>query len=74
MMAIFGGLNNLYGQMAGAVVFAYLEEQLTTKFPYFYMLIFGLIMVVVITFLPDGLIGLVNRWRKRGAPKANANT
>jgi branched-chain amino acid transport system permease protein len=74
MMAIFGGMTNVYGQMAGAVVFAYLEEQLTTKFPYFYMLIFGVIMVVVITFLPDGLLGLVKRWRKRGVVKANANT
>jgi branched-chain amino acid transport system permease protein len=73
MMAIFGGMTNVYGQMAGAVVFAYLEEQLTTKFPYFYMLIFGVIMVVVITFLPDGLLGLVKRWRKRGVVKANAN-
>ena len=26
MMAIFGGMTNLYGQLVGAAVFAYLEE------------------------------------------------
>lgn len=74
MMAIFGGMTNLNGQIAGAAVFAYLEEQLTTKFPYYYMLIFGTIMVVVITFLPDGLLGLVKRLRKRGGVKSHAHS
>jgi branched-chain amino acid transport system permease protein len=52
LMAIFGGMTNIYGAVIGAGVFAFLEETLTTKFPYFYMLIFGVIMVMVITFLP----------------------
>jgi branched-chain amino acid transport system permease protein len=72
MMAIFGGMTNLYGQMIGAGVFAFLEEFLTTRFPIFYMLIFGAVMVAVITFLPDGLIGLVQRWRKGGLRKKDA--
>ncbi|HEX7475610.1 MAG TPA: branched-chain amino acid ABC transporter permease [Dehalococcoidales bacterium] len=74
LMAIFGGLSSLYGSIAGAAVFAYLEEQLTTRVPYYYMLIFGLIMVIVITFLPDGLVGLVQRWRKGGLAKTDAHT
>ncbi len=74
MMAIFGGMSNLYSQITGAVVFAYLEEQLITRYPVYYMLIFGIVMVVVITFLPDGLIGLWRRWRKRGVAKSNAHS
>jgi branched-chain amino acid transport system permease protein len=66
LMAIFGGTGQLYGPIIGAAVFAYLEEFLTTKFPYYYMLIFGIIMVVVILYLPNGLIGLVQKWRQRG--------
>jgi branched-chain amino acid transport system permease protein len=73
MMAIFGGMTNLYGQIIGAGVFAYLEDFLTTRFPIFYMLIFGAVMVIVITFLPDGLIGLVQRWRKGGLRKNHAH-
>jgi len=73
MMAIFGGMTNLYGQVAGAAVFAFLEDFLTTRFPIFYMLIFGAVMVLVITFLPDGLIGLVQRWRKGGLTRNHAH-
>jgi branched-chain amino acid transport system permease protein len=65
LMAIFGGMGNLYGPILGAVIFAYLEEKLTTKFPYYYMLTFGVLMVVTILYLPGGIIGLVQKLRKR---------
>ncbi len=74
MMAIFGGLSSLWSAAIGAGIFAYLEDFLTTKFPEWYMLTFGIILVLVITFLPNGLIGLIQRWRKGGLAKTNANT
>jgi branched-chain amino acid transport system permease protein len=66
LMAIFGGTGQLFGPVFGAAIFAYLEEILTTKFPYYYMLLFGSILIVVILFLPHGMVGLVQKWRKRG--------
>jgi branched-chain amino acid transport system permease protein len=66
LMAIFGGTGQLFGPIFGAAVFAYLEEILTTKFPYYYMLLFGSILIVVILFLPHGMVGLVQKWRKEG--------
>jgi branched-chain amino acid transport system permease protein len=66
LMAIFGGMGQFYGPIVGAAIFAYLEEVLITKFPYYYMLLFGIIMVVVIVYLPNGLSGLVQKWRKGG--------
>ena len=78
LMAIFGGMGQLYGPVIGAAIFAYLEELLLTKFPYYYMLIFGIILVVVILYLPDGLIGLIQRlrrrWQKGGLTGKHANT
>ena len=64
LMAIFGGMGELYGPILGSTIFTYLEEVLVTKFPYYYMLIFGIILVGVILYLPDGLVGLVQRLRK----------
>lgn len=61
LMAIFGGMGLFYGPILGAAVFAYLEEILITRFPYYYMFLFGLILVVVILFLPNGLAGLIQR-------------
>jgi branched-chain amino acid transport system permease protein len=65
LMAIFGGLGQFYGPVLGAAIFAYLEELLLTRFPYYYMLTFGIILVVVILYLPDGLVGLIQRLRQR---------
>jgi len=64
LMAIFGGMGHLYAPIVGATVFSFLEELLTTKFPYYYMLIFGLIMLAVIRFMPHGLEGGIEKWRK----------
>jgi len=65
LMAIFGGIGNPYGPILGAVIFAYLEEILLTRFPYYYMLIFGTVLIVTVLYLPEGLIGLIMKIRKR---------
>lgn len=74
LMAMFGGMEQLYGPILGAAVFTYLEELLITKFPYYYMLLFGIILVVVLLFLPNGLVGLIQKWRKGGSIRQRANT
>ena len=78
LMAIFGGIGQFYGPILGAAIFAYLEELLLTKFPYYYMLTFGIILVVVILYLPDGLVGLIQRLRQRrqkgGLARRSADT
>jgi branched-chain amino acid transport system permease protein len=63
LAAIFGGMGQFYGPILGAALFAYLEEILLTKFPYYYMLIFGIILVVTILYLPNGLVGLIHKGR-----------
>jgi branched-chain amino acid transport system permease protein len=73
LMAIFGGMGQFYGPILGAAIFAYLEEVLLTKFPYYYMLIFGVILVVAILYLPDGLVGLIQKWRKGDSAGQHAN-
>lgn len=78
LMAIIGGMGQLYGPVIGAAVFAYLQETLQTRFPYIYMLTFGLVLIVAILYMPDGLVGaiprLVRRLRKGGSAEQNANT
>ena len=74
LMAIFGGMGQLYGPVLGAAVFAYLEEFLITRFPELYMLIFGIILIVAILYLPNGLVGLIQRWRKGGKVRQHADT
>jgi branched-chain amino acid transport system permease protein len=63
LMAIFGGLGQFHGPILGAVIIAYLEETLITRFPYHYMLIFGLVLVATIVYLPGGLVALAPKLR-----------
>ena len=74
LMAIFGGLGQFFGPVFGAIIFAYLEEILITKFPYYYMLIFGLVMVISVLYLPDGLAGLFQKWRSQRMGGEHANS
>jgi branched-chain amino acid transport system permease protein len=74
LMAIFGGMGQLYGPIIGSVIFTYLEEVLITSFPEVYMLIFGLILVIAILYLPDGLVGLIQKLWKRISEREYAHT
>jgi branched-chain amino acid transport system permease protein len=74
LMAIFGGMGQLYGPVVGAVTFAYLQEVLITRLPELYMLIFGVVLVLVILYLPDGLVGLIQSLWKRSTGGQRANT
>jgi branched-chain amino acid transport system permease protein len=74
LMAIFGGIRYLYGPVIGAAFFAYVEEFLITRFPYHYMLIFGVIMLVAILYMPDGLVGLIQKLWKRTSGETDAVT
>jgi len=74
MMAIFGGMGQIYGPIIGAAFFTYLQEILITKFAYYYMLLFGIILIVAILYMPNGLVGLIQKRRKRGPPEQQAST
>jgi len=85
LMAVFGGMRELYGPVIGAAIFAYTERALRLRFPYYYMLSFGIALILIIIYLPGGLTGLVPtlkdklggviaRLRKGGQSERHANT
>jgi len=59
LMAIFGGMGQFYGPVVGAAVFGYLDRTLKVELAQYFMLGFGIILVAVIVFLPNGIAGLV---------------
>ena len=74
VMAMFGGMGQLYGPIIGAAILTYLEEILITRFAELYMLIFGAILVIAILYLPDGLVGLIQKLWKRISGRKHAHT
>lgn len=74
LMAMFGGMGNLIGPVVGAALFTYIGELLLTRFPDLYLLIFGVVLILAIVFMPNGVLGLAQQvWRKmRGGRRAPA--
>ncbi|WP_010139768.1 branched-chain amino acid ABC transporter permease [Oceanicola sp. S124] len=60
VMLVFGGIGTLTGAVAGALVAVGLEEVLAI-FSDHWRLGFGLVLVLVVLFSPDGLTGLAKR-------------
>jgi len=65
VMPIFGGLYTILGPVIGTILVKVIEEFLRVTVPYGHQIAYGLILVVVVLFMPDGLIGL---WKKRIKP------
>ncbi len=61
VMAIFGGVSRLWGPILGTVVLVVLREFLITEYPFWYQLLFGLVLVVFVVWLPGGMVELTAR-------------
>ena len=81
LMVIFGGMGQFYGPLVGAAVFGYLYAALRIQLMQYFMFGFGIILIVVILFLPNGIAGLIPKLqskiaelRKGGQSEQHANT
>ncbi len=74
VMAMFGGMGRLVGPVIGGGLFTEIQEQLQTRFPNLFLLIIGVVLILAIVFMPNGIVGLVqSAWRKiRGGRRAPA--
>ena len=62
LMSMVGGPQSLGGPLLGAVVFSLLSEFLRLSLPYLYMILLGILLIVSVLFLPEGLVAF--DWRK----------
>jgi branched-chain amino acid transport system permease protein len=65
VMPIFGGLYTIVGPIIGTIVVKAVEEYLRVTVSYGHQIAYGLILVLVVLFMPEGLVGL---WRKKILP------
>jgi branched-chain amino acid transport system permease protein len=68
-MAVLGGVGHVWGAFLGAAVVKLTEDQLQTLLPRligtsgnFETIVFGVVLVVVLKYAPDGLWTFVGRW------------
>lgn len=67
LIALVGGAAALWGPVAAALVFSVLAETLRLSLPQVYMMALGLLLIVCVLYLPDGLASLRWPWSKRGS-------
>jgi len=63
-MALLGGIHSTVGPMAGAVLLGVASEWLKLKIPYGHLVVYGIIIIIVILFMPKGLLGLARKARQ----------
>lgn len=60
-MALLGGVHSTIGPMAGAVLLGIASEWLKLKMPYGHLVVYGIIIIIVILFMPQGLVGMARK-------------
>jgi len=67
LIALIGGAASLAGPLVAAIVFSVLAETLRLQLPYAYMIVLGLLLILSVLFLPNGLAALWQRKAKEAA-------
>jgi len=57
VMTLFGGIGTVFGPVLGATLFTFIHEILWAELTLLYMAIFGGVLMVLILFFPQGLLG-----------------
>ncbi|MDH4189026.1 MAG: branched-chain amino acid ABC transporter permease [Betaproteobacteria bacterium] len=63
LIAMIGGAHTLLGPLASSVVFSLLTEFLRLRFPYAYLVMLGVLLILLVLYLPGGLAQLWEKWR-----------
>lgn len=56
-MALVGGIYSTWGPIIGAIVLGFASEYLKLIMPYGHLIIYGIIIILIILFLPKGIFG-----------------
>jgi len=69
VMLVLGGAGRLYGGLIGAAVFMIARDQFSGIAPQFWYFWIGLLLIAVVMFLPNGILGglsqIYARWRRK---------
>jgi branched-chain amino acid transport system permease protein len=67
LIAMVGGAHTIIGPIASSVLFSLLTEFLRLQFPYLFLILLGLLLILLVLYLPGGLASLLTRWKRSNA-------
>jgi branched-chain amino acid transport system permease protein len=66
VMTMLGGVGTILGPIIGSITIASLSDYLSvTISAYYFLIILGLILIVIVVLMPDGIMGMVEKVRAR---------
>ena len=69
VMLVLGGAGRLYGGLVGAIIFMVARDQFSGIAPQYWYFWIGVLLVAVVTFLPNGILGglsaIAARWSRK---------
>jgi len=65
-MCLLGGMYTTMGPVVGALVLGGIADYLKLLLPYGHLLVYGIVVVIVILFVPRGIVGTVSERLERG--------
>lgn len=66
IMALLGGVHRLWGPLVGVIPFTLLWEAISASFPTQTVLLLGLAFLLIVYFIPQGVVGLLEKFKRGG--------
>lgn len=67
IMLMLGGVGRLYGAFIGVPIYMIAKDRFSEVEPVYWYFWIGLLLVLIVTFAPGGVLGTIERWRRRRA-------
>jgi branched-chain amino acid transport system permease protein len=76
LVSMIGGAGTVYGPLIGAVLLAVVSELTRSMFSFqgLSLVLYGTLLVIIIAFLPNGLVELFNRKKRKEAGRLVSST
>lgn len=71
LIAMLGGAGTVWGPVLGSVVLTLTSEVFKTYFEHTHLIVYGLLLIVVVLFIPGGVVSLFQKrwpWRRTSGP------
>ncbi|HEX5509408.1 MAG TPA: branched-chain amino acid ABC transporter permease, partial [Pseudolabrys sp.] len=69
IMLVLGGAGRLYGGLVGTIIFMVARDQFSGIEPQYWYFWMGILLILVVMFLPNGILGglahFAARWRRK---------
>jgi branched-chain amino acid transport system permease protein len=65
VMTMLGGGVTVFGPIIGSIFLSLIWEYLQVAFPYYFLIILGSVLILIVMFMPNGIMGIAQKLKLR---------